>query len=149
MQSDAIRRYFDKSCCFGNDRFRALRARIQNVRRIANSNSTKDSHVYKISHCKNCFTVTIKLPIVSCDVDLISGAAPQIFESILLCRRTDLNGFPIAELRFVVDRIAMNRCIVGGMRPQLHGQRVGGGSGKSDLWRVRRSYENNVNFKIF
>lgn len=121
MQSDAIRRYLDESCCFGNDRFRTLCTRVQNVRRIANSNSIKDFHVYKISHCKNCFTVTIKLPIVSCNVDLISGAAPQIFESILLCCRADLNGFPIAKLGFVVDRVTMNRCIVGRMRAQFHG----------------------------
>jgi len=92
----------------------------------------KNSREYKISYCKNCFTV-LKLPVVSCDIDLISGATPQIFESIFLCCGTNLNGFPITKLRFVVDCITMNRCIIRRMRAQLHRQRIGGGGGKGHL----------------
>lgn len=81
------------------------------------------THVYIISHFLNYFTILmVKLPVVSGDVNLISGTAPQIFESIFLCRGTDLNGFPIAELGFVVNRVAVNRCVIGRMRAQLQRQ---------------------------
>lgn len=77
----------------------------------------KNSHMYEISYYKNYFTIlAVKLPVISGDINLISGAAPQILECIFLCCGANLNGFPIAELGFVVNRIAVNRCIVRRMR---------------------------------
>lgn len=90
--------------------------------------------VYKALRCPcACQALTIKLPVVSRNVDLISGAAPQVLEGVLLRRGADLSRFPVAELGLVVDRVSVNRRIVGGMRAQLHRQGVGGGGGEGDL----------------
>jgi len=83
--------------------------------------------------------LVIKLPVVCRNVDLITGAAPQILESVLLRRGTDLNSLPITEFGFVMDRVTVDRRVVGGMRAQLHRQGVCGSCGKSDLRRMRGS----------
>lgn len=73
------------------------------------------------------------LPVVCSDVDLVSRAAPQIFQSVLLSGRTHLCSFPVAEFRFVVNRVSMDRSVVSRVRSKLHRQRVGGGSSEGDL----------------
>lgn len=80
------------------------------------------------------FSVLIeKLPVVCRDIDLVSGATPQVLQGILLYCGADLSSFPIAELRFIVDRVSVDRCVVGGMWAQFHCQGVSGGGGKGYL----------------
>lgn len=79
------------------------------------------------------------LPVVRSHVDLVSRAAQQILQSVLLNGGADLRRVPVAEFRFVVDRVSMDRCVVGRMGSHFHRQRVGRGGGEGDLRRVRRS----------
>lgn len=62
----------------------------------------------------------LKLPVVSRHVDLVTGTTPQVLEGVLLYSGTDLSSFPIAEFGFVVNRVTVNWCVVGGVRAQLH-----------------------------
>lgn len=83
----------------------------------------------------------IHLPVVRGYVDLVSRAAQQILQSVLLHRGADLRRVPVAEFRLVVDRVSVDRGVVLGVRAHLHRQRVGGGRGEGDLGRVRGSCE--------
>lgn len=83
------------------------------------------------------------LPVISRDVNLVSGTAPQVLEGVLLRSGANLSRFPVAKLGFVVDRVSVNRRVIGGMRAQFHRQGVGGSGGKGDLRRVRWSCKCN------
>lgn len=50
VEGDAVGRHFDEPSCLGDDRFRALGARVEHVRRVAGSNSTEMATI-TLSHC--------------------------------------------------------------------------------------------------
>ena len=84
----------------------------------------------------------IDLRVVSCDVDLVSRSTPQILQSVFRGSRADLNSLPVAELGFVVDRVAMDGGVIGRMGTQLHRDRVRRRRSQRYLGRVWRSYKN-------
>lgn len=139
VQSDAVRCYLDEPSRLGDDRFRAFGAGVEHVGRIAGPDSKKEDR-YEEESIRILLSLSpMILPVVRSHVDLVSRAAQQILQSVLLNGGADLRRVPVAEFRLVVDRVSVDRCVVGRMGSHFHRQRVGRGGGEGDLRRVRRS----------
>lgn len=65
------------------------------------------------------------LRVVRGHVNLISRAAPQVFQGVLESGRAYLDGLPVAEFGLVMNGVSVYGGVVRRVWPQLHSQRVG------------------------